>query len=220
MINDIIVDLLFFAIFTLMFEDTYKTIETQSKSIFRDRASKFIALAKPVLNELEAKQYLAEIKKEYWDANHHCFAYLLGFDKSGFRFNDDGEPSGTAGRPIFGQIQSKDLTNIIVVVVRYFGGTKLGVSGLINAYKTAAREALEAATIIELTVNDVYEVKFTYQQMNNVMKLLKDEHLEQGNHHFDLECFLEFKVRRKESKRIYDLFSKIQGLKITFLQTE
>jgi uncharacterized YigZ family protein len=117
----------------MLFTDTYKTIKSRSQATFRDRASKFIAIAAPVSTEDEVKEFLTSIKKEYFDATHHCYAYLLGFDKSAYRINDDGEPSGTAGRPIFGQMQSKDLTNVIVVVIRYYGGTKLGVSGLINA---------------------------------------------------------------------------------------
>jgi uncharacterized YigZ family protein len=204
----------------MLFEDTYKTIESASEGIFRDRASKFIAWAIPVSNELEVKLKLADLRKQYWDSNHHCYAYQLGFDKSAFRFNDDGEPSGTAGRPIFGQIQSKDLTNVLIVVVRYFGGTKLGVSGLINAYKTAAKLALESATIVERLVREVYEISFPYDRMNDVMKILKEDQLEQGQHQFELDCKLEFKVRKSEAERTIAKFSLMDNVKISYLRTE
>jgi uncharacterized YigZ family protein len=204
----------------VLFEDTYKTIESVSRSVFRDRASKFIGIAMPAAHEAEVKDVLAKLKKEYRDASHHCYAYILGFDRSAWRVNDDGEPSGTAGKPIHGQIQSKGLTNILVVVVRYFGGTKLGVSGLIHAYKTAAKEALDSASIVERTVNEVYALTFNYEQMNSVMKALKDENLQQNKHAFGLSCSLEFSVRKKESSRIYALFSKIPGVEIQFVKAE
>jgi uncharacterized YigZ family protein len=204
----------------MLFEDTYKTIEKPSEGIFRDRASKFIALAFPASSESDVKSILADLRKKYWDSNHHCYAYQLGLDKSAWRVNDDGEPSGTAGRPIFGQIQSKDLTNVLIVVVRYFGGTKLGVSGLINAYKTVAREALDNAVIIERTINDVYEVKFGYEHMNDVMKILKDENLPQGSHKFEESCSLIFKVRQRDSQRIHDMFLKLKNIEIKCTGTE
>jgi uncharacterized YigZ family protein len=161
-----------------MFEDTYKTIITTTEGLFKDRGSRFISFAIPVETEEEIKKHISELKKKHHDACHHCYAYQLGYDKSAYRANDDGEPSGTAGKPIFGQIQSKDLTNVLVVVVRYFGGTLLGVSGLINAYKTAAKEALDCANILTKTVNDVYEITFDYLVMNDVMKIIKDYKLE------------------------------------------
>jgi len=204
----------------MLFEDTYKTIEVSAEGIFRDRASKFIAWAIPVDNELDVKLKLAELKKQYWDAAHQPYAYVLGFDKTAFRFNDDGEPSGTAGRPIYGQIQSKDLTNVLIVVIRYFGGTKLGVSGLITAFKTAARLALENAVIVERVVREVFEISFPYDRMNDIMKLLKDEHLEQGAHQFELECKLEFKVRKNDSMRIIDKFTLMENVHTTYLRTE
>jgi uncharacterized YigZ family protein len=200
----------------MLFDDTYKTIESSSRSVFRDRASKFMGFALPVSSEAEVKANLMVLKKDYWDANHHCYAYQLGYDGSAWRVNDDGEPSGTAGKPIHGQIQSHGLTNVLVVVIRYFGGTKLGVSGLINAYRTAAKEALDGASIVERTVNDIYELKFTYEQMNRVMRILKDEGLQQKEHRFDLDCSLVFSVRRRESPRVYEAFSQVPGVKITF----
>ncbi len=204
----------------MLFEDTYKTIESASEGIFRDRASKFIAWAIPVSSELEVKLKLADLRKQYWDSNHHCYAYQLGFDKSAFRVNDDGEPSGTAGRPIFGQIQSKDLTNILIVVIRYFGGTKLGVPGLINAYKTAARLALESANIVERIVCEVYEISFPYERMNDVMKVLKDEQAEQGKHQFELNCKLEFKIRKNDVVKVLDRFALMSNVETHYLRTE
>ena len=204
----------------MLFTDTYKTIKSRSQATFRDRASKFIAIAAPVSTEDEVKEFLTSIKKEYFDATHHCYAYQLGFDKSAYRINDDGEPSGTAGRPIFGQIQSKDLTNVIVVVIRYYGGTKLGVSGLINAYKTATKEALDTAEIIEKTVKDVYELCFIYDRMNDVMKVLKDENADQQYHHFELDCKIVFSVRKSDSDKIYETFGKMKDVLLKYLRTE
>ena len=146
-----------------MFEDTYYTISAPSEGLFKDRGSRFIALAYPVTTEKEIKEIQVSLRKKYHDARHHCYAYRLGYDKSVYRVNDDGEPSGTAGKPIFGQIQSKDLTNIFIVVIRYFGGTLLGVSGLINAYRSAAADAIEHAQIIQKTIMDLYEISFEYQ---------------------------------------------------------
>ncbi len=204
----------------MLFEDTYKTITSRSEGIYKEKGSKFIAVAIPLSTESEVKDALAGLRKEYYDARHHCFAYILGFDKSAYRVNDDGEPSGTAGRPIHGQLLSYDLTNVLVVVIRYFGGTKLGVSGLINAYKTATKEALESADISTRIVHDVYEISFDYLQMNDVMKLLKDESLNQFNQQFETTCVLHFSVRKNDSGRIYDTIRKINGLTIRFLRTE
>ncbi len=203
----------------MLFSDTYLTIQTTSEAIFRDRASKFIGIAVPVTTEAEMKQALEVVRKKYFDATHHCYAFRLGPDKTMYRSNDDGEPSGTAGRPILGQIQSKDLTNLLVVVVRYYGGTKLGVPGLINAYKTAAKEALDAANIIEKTVQDIYEVSFRYKQMNDVMRILKDEHLTQLSHQFDSDCVIKFSVRKQHSPRIADLLSKLKDVTVNFITT-
>jgi len=203
----------------MLFEDTYFTIETTSESVFRDRSSRFIGLVVPVSTEQEMKQELEKIRKKYFDATHHCYAFRLGFDKSVFRSSDAGEPSGTAGRPIFGQIQSKDLTNVLVVVVRYYGGTKLGVPGLINAYKTAAKEAIENNKIVEKTVNDVYEVFFTYEHMNEVMRVLKDDSVTQLAQTFDNDCRIEFSVRKLLAGKIYEKLSSLKGVTVNFLRT-
>ena len=203
-----------------MFEDTYKTITSISEGIYKEKGSKFLAFAIPVKSEAEVKAHLERIKKEYFDARHHCYAYILGFDKAAYRLNDDGEPSGTAGRPIHGQLLSKDLTNTLVVVVRYFGGVKLGVSGLLNAYKSATKDALENATIVEKSINEVFNLQFDYSLMNDVMRVLKDENLTQFNQNFELTCSLDFSVRKSQSVRVYDIFAKMQGVKITFLRIE
>jgi uncharacterized YigZ family protein len=204
----------------MLFEDTYKTIDKGSEGVFKDRGSKFIAFAYPVITEEGAKQIMAEVRKEFHDACHHCYAYRIGHEKLIWRANDDGEPSGTAGKPIFNQILSKDLTNILVVVVRYFGGTLLGVPGLINAYKTATQEALNVASIITKTVNDVYEVTFDYPVMNSVMKIIKDSGLEIISTDFTLKCVVVFKVRKNNSLNVFESMKRLDSLKIQFLRIE
>jgi uncharacterized YigZ family protein len=203
----------------MMFEDTYNTIKQASKGLYKEKGSKFIALAFPVQTEAEVKERLEEVKKEYHDARHHCYAYVLGFDKSAHRFNDDGEPSGTAGRPIFGQLQSYELTNTLIIVVRYFGGTKLGVSGLITAYRSAARDAIESTDIVNLTIKDQYELSFEYPLMNEVMRVIKDENLEVVEQNFQISCKLQFRVRKNSSNRTYERFRNIHGVDIHYLKT-
>ena len=203
----------------MLFEDTYNTIKKTSRGLYKEKGSKFIALAFPVHTEEEVKIKLDEVRKEYHDARHHCYAYVLGFDKSAHRFNDDGEPSGTAGRPIFGQLQSFDLTNILIVVVRYFGGIKLGVSGLITAYRSAAKDAIENTDIVKLTINDEYELSFEYPLMNEVMRVIKDEGLEVIDQDFQLSCKLQFMIRKNSSNRVYERYRKIHGVNIRYLKT-
>jgi len=204
----------------MLFTDIYKTIIGRSEFTFRDKGSKFIGIAIPVKDEEEVKQSLLNLKKEYYDATHHCYAYLLGFDKSAYRINDDGEPSGTAGRPIYGQILSNDLTNILIIVVRYYGGTKLGVPGLINAYKTSAKGAIENSKIIEKTINDFYKIGFNYILMNDVMRIIKDENLSIISQNYDENCSLVFSVRRNNSDKTYNRLSNLQNLNIKFLFTK
>jgi len=201
----------------MLFDDTYQTISSSSQGIYKEKGSKFIALAFPVTSEEEIKVQLAALRKEYHDARHHCYAYCLGYDKSAWRVNDDGEPSGTAGKPIFGQIQSKDLTNILVVVIRYFGGIKLGIPGLINAYRTAAREALGQAAIVTRTVEEVYEVSFEYPMMNEVMKIVKEEHADILGQEFENACKIRFSIRRSSGMKLTSRLRKIQGITTTFL---
>lgn len=192
-----------------MFEDTYKTIAAPSVGSYSEKRSKFLAYAFPVQTEAQVKERITEIQKKHNDARHHCYAYILGPNKDAYRMNDNGEPSGTAGRPIHGQLLSKDLTNTLVIVVRYFGGIKLGVSGLQNAYKIAAKEALDAATIIEKTIDEVYDVTFEYLQMNAVMQLMKDPYVTILQQQSDLNCTIRFSIRRREADRIVDSLKKV-----------
>ena len=202
-----------------MFDDTYKMLSSPGEGLYKEKGSKFIASAFTVISEEEVKQALAEVKKKYYDARHHCYAYMIGPDKDCFRSSDDGEPSGTAGKPILNQILSKEVTNVCVIVVRYFGGIKLGVSGLINAYKTAAREALDNATIIEKTIDEVYSLEFSYPLMNDVMRVLKEEGLEQQNPRFEMDCYLEFSTRKSEADRIVAKFKNIFGVSVKYIKT-
>jgi uncharacterized YigZ family protein len=202
-----------------MFDDTYLTIEDRSGGVYKEKGSKFISLAFPVTTQEEIKEIVKDIKKEYFDARHHCYAYILGHDKSVFRMNDDGEPSSTAGKPIYGQLLSKDLTNILVVVVRYFGGTKLGVSGLIQAYKQATIDVLNNSKIIEKTVDEIYSVSFDYSLMNDVMKVMKEHVLHQQNHKFENDCYLEFRIRKRDSKVVVDNLKFIDNVLVEFITT-
>ena len=204
----------------MLFEDTYKTITAKSESVFRDKASRFIAVAMPVASESEAKAKLEELRKQYYDATHHCYAYRIGYDKSIFRSNDDGEPSGTAGKPIYNQILSKDLTNILIVVIRYFGGTKLGVPGLINAYKTSAKDALEKAEIITKTAKEIYELRFDYEIMNEVMKFMKDENIEQLSHDYKDSCLIILALRKTNASIVVEKLKSIQGIELRFVRIE
>lgn len=202
-----------------MFEDTYKILVEEGDGLYKEKGSKFIAKAFPVHSEDEVKARVADFKKQYFDARHHCYAFIINPDKSCYRSADDGEPAGTAGKPILNQILSKDVTNVCVVVVRYFGGIKLGVPGLIAAYKAAAKEALENATIIEKTIDEVYSVEFDYPLMNEVMRVLKDENLEQQNPKFELSCYLEISVRKKDADRVVDKLKRLYGVKIEYIKT-
>ena len=202
-----------------MFEDSYKVVTTPGEGLYKEKGSKFFAEAFPVHSEAEVKAKVAEIKKKYFDAKHHCYAFIIGPDKSCYRSSDDGEPSGTAGKPILNQILSKDLTNVCVVVTRYFGGQLLGVPGLINAYKTSAREALDNCGVMEKTVDEVFSVSFGYPLLNEVMRILKEENLEQRNTKFELDCYLEIAVRKSISNKIVDKLDRIYGVEVNYLKT-
>ncbi|MDP4183933.1 MAG: YigZ family protein [Bacteroidota bacterium] len=193
--------------------DTYRTIRAASEGLFKDKGSRFIAYAFPVYTEEEIREHVNRLKKEHHAARHHCYAWRLGAENQTFRANDDGEPSGTAGKPILGQIQSFDLTNILVVVVRYFGGTLLGVSGLINAYRSATIEVINNSEIISCIVEDVIKVEYDYLNMNEVMRIVKDESLEIISTQFDLKCVLKISVRQSESERITEMLNKLIGVK-------
>ena len=182
--------------------DTYKTIKHRSEGVFRDRGSKFLAFAFPVYTSEEIKKTLAELRKEYHDARHHCYAYRLGAAKEIFRANDDGEPSGSAGNPIMGQIRSKDLSNILIVVVRYFGGNLLGVGGLINAYRTAAANAIQDAIIITAAEQDLVEISFPYILMNNVMKIIRDEGMIIHEQDFTETCKIKAFIRKSRTTQL------------------
>jgi len=196
----------------MLFDDTYRTIEKPAEGIFRDRGSKFLAFACPVANEGDLKNNLTQLRAEHPKANHHCWAMRLTPDRSVFRLNDDGEPSGTAGRPILNTLLSRDLTNLAVVVVRYFGGTLLGVPGLINAYKAATEEALKQAKIIEKTVNDVYTIHFDYLQMNDVMRIIKDDDLGIVSQSFDTNCSITVSIRKMQVNQTLSKLSKLTGV--------
>ena len=187
-----------------MFDDTYRTLAAPAEGLYKEKGSKFLAFAFPVSTLDEVKAHLDRLRKDYFDARHHCYAYILGPRKDAFRANDDGEPSGTGGRPIHGQLLSADLTDTLVVVVRYFGGILLGASGLANAYKTAARDAIDHATIIEKTIDCRYRLTFAYETMNDVMRILKDFDLKPQNPNYDMQCTLDVSVRQSQSVRFYD----------------
>lgn len=201
----------------MLFTDTYLTIEKKSEGIFKDRGSKFIAYVYPVKQELDVKFFLSELKKEHHGARHHCYAYRICTDKLNYRTNDDGEPSGTAGKPIFGQIQSNDLTDILIVVVRYFGGTLLGTGGLINAYRNAAAEAIKNNKIIEKFVSYRYSLTFDFANMNDIMKIIKESEAKIHKQEYNQNCEIEFSVRKRQSEKTSELLSKIPNIKLTFL---
>lgn len=215
-------------------KDTYKTIASESTGEFKDRGSKFIAYAYPVYNELDWQECLEKTRKLHPKARHHCYAWRLGLDGNSYRANDDGEPSGTAGRPILGQIDSFGLTNVMVIVVRYFGGTLLGTSGLINAYKLSAADALQQAEIIERTVEDVYRIIFNYALMSNVMNAVKKLDLEMVQQDFGEVASLHIAIRQSEVPimllqlksligeliiEMVDEQTEIEGLEMTYLFT-
>lgn len=201
-----------------MFDDTYRTIAAPSEGIYKEKGSKFLAFAYPVRTADEVKERLDALRKQYFDARHHCYAYILGPTKDAWRANDDGEPSGTGGRPIHGQLLSADLTDTLIVVVRYFGGILLGASGLANAYKTAARDAIDHATIVERTIDVCYRLRFEYVLMNDVMRIIKDFDLKPENQQFDLDCTLDLAVRQSLSVRLYDALTNLRAVTIEVLQ--
>ena len=200
--------------------DTYKTIEKASDEvIYKEKNSKFLGYAFPILTEDDVKIHLENLKKQHHSARHWCYAYQLGTQAHtiSFRANDDGEPTNSAGMPIYGQIQSFEVTNVLVVVVRYFGGVKLGVGGLISAYKTSAQMALEASTIVEKTINIEYLIRFDYKHMNKVMRIIKEKQLQIVNQTLELDCQLIISVRLKDSKTIFELFESIFEINIEAL---
>lgn len=192
--------------------DTYKTIEKLAEGTYSEKRSKFLAFAIPVHSLDEVKEHLKYYEKKYFDARHVCYAYMLGADRTNFRTNDNGEPSGTAGRPILGQINSFGLTDILLLVVRYFGGIKLGTSGLIVAYKAAAQEALNAAVIIEKTVDAEVTFIFEYSFMNDVMRIVKEESPEIISQDFDNNCRMTLRIRKSQFDRLKERLQKVETL--------
>ncbi|MFQ3332785.1 MAG: putative YigZ family protein [Thalassomonas sp.] len=203
----------------MIIEDKYKEVKNHTTGIYKEKGSKFIAYSYPVYSEQDVKDKLEEVRKLEHSARHHCYAYILNPDKSAQRANDDGEPSSTAGKPILGQILSNNLTNILIVVVRYFGGVKLGVPGLIRSYKTAAAEAILEATIITKTIKEQYKVSFKYPQMNDVMRLIKEYDLEVVNTDFQIDCKLIFAVPKSKANDVVDTFKKNHELRIDNIKT-
>ncbi len=195
-------------------KDSYKTITSPSEGFFKDRGSKFFGYAYPYTSEEELKAIIEVLKKEHHTARHHCYAYRFKQDYSVYRANDDGEPTNAAGKPILGQIDAKNLTNVAVVVVRYFGGTKLGVGGMMNAYKTAALEALNNAEIIECTIDEEFEISFGYPEMNTVMRFIKDLGVDIVSQKMEMDCKIIFSIRKKEVQKAQDKFTGLKNIYI------
>lgn len=196
--------------------DLYKTIDFPSEEVLlKEKNSKFFGYAFPISSEEEVKEILDRLRKEHFSARHWCYAYQIGTEKIQYRANDDGEPNNSAGMPIYGQIQSFEVTNVLVVVVRYFGGVKLGVGGLISAYKTAAQMALENATIIEKTMNKHFVISFGYAHMNKVMRIIKEKNLQIVAQKMEMDCEIEISIRKKNAQNLLDTFENLYELKVT-----
>ncbi|TXD46498.1 IMPACT family protein [Polaribacter sp. IC073] len=200
-------------------EDVYKTIEKPSKeTLFKEKGSKFFGYTFPVLTEEDVKESIEELRKKHHAARHFCYAYQLGIEKIRFRANDDGEPNNSAGMPIYGQIQSFEVTNILIVSVRYFGGTKLGVGGLISAYKTSAQMALEASYILEKTINIEYKLTFNYDLMNPVMRVVKEKNINIVSQKLEMDCQYIISVRKKDADSIFAIFNNLYKVDVKVLE--
>lgn len=193
--------------------DSYKTVKSLSEGTYTERRSKFLAFAMPVTTVEEVKQIVADYQKRFYDARHVCYAYMLGHERLNFRANDNGEPSGTAGKPILGQINSNELTDILIIVVRYFGGVKLGTSGLIVAYRTAAAEAIAAAEVVERTVDESVSILFEYPFMNDVMRIVKEEAPAIVSQGYDSDCSMTLRIRKDSMPRLRSRLEKISTLR-------
>tara|TARA_R110001632_G_scaffold116951_2_gene228775 strand:+ start:18743 stop:19351 length:609 start_codon:yes stop_codon:yes gene_type:complete len=200
-------------------DDIYKTIEKPSEeTLFKDRNSKFYGYAFPVKSEEDIKASLELLKKKHHSARHFCYAWQLGTETIRYRANDDGEPSNSAGMPIYGQIQSFELTNVLLVSVRYFGGTKLGVGGLINAYRSSARLAIEASVVVQKTMDVLYQLNFEYELMSKVMKIIKENSITLQNQKLEIDCEIIISVRKSEADKIFQIFEAVYKLKIQLLE--
>lgn len=195
-------------------EDSYLTIEAPAEAVYKERSSKFLAYAYPVTSEEQIREHLDTLRKRYYDATHHCYAWRLGPQGEQFRANDDGEPSGTAGRPILGQLLSNSLTDCLVVVVRYFGGTKLGVPGLIAAYKDSTAEVIAASSIVERTVDVVIRIEYPYIVMNDVMRIVKEEQPAIRSQEFDNLCTMRLAIRASRADTLTGKLKKVEGLSL------
>ena len=192
-------------------------MQASKEGLFKDRGSKFYGYAFPVTNEEEIKEKIELLKKQHYNARHWCYAWQLGENYDHYRANDDGEPSNSAGMPIYGQLQSFNVTNILVVVVRYFGGTKLGVGGLIKAYKNGAKLALENSNIIDKTINEEFLIKFEYPEMNTVMRIIKDEKISIINQKLELNCEFIISIRKKEAEKVFEIFDNTYKVAIKII---
>lgn len=196
-------------------KDTYRTLDFPSEEVlYKEKNSKFFGYAFPISSEEEAKEILDSLRKQHHSARHWCYAFQIGTEKIHFRANDDGEPSNSAGMPIYGQIQSFEITNVLVVVVRYFGGIKLGVGGLIVAYRTAAQMALEASEIVEKTIDIHYLISFDFKNMNKVMRVIKEKNLDIVSQKMEMSCEIEIKTRKKNAEMVFDIFSNLYEIGI------
>ncbi len=194
--------------------DLYHTIAAPSEGLYKEKGSKFMAFAYPIRSVDEAKSHIDDLRKRFFDARHHCYAYALGAERGVYRANDDGEPSGTGGRPIYGQLLSKDVSDVLVVVVRYFGGVLLGASGLANAYKIAARDALDNAVVVDRTVDVALSLHFQYEQMNDVMRMLKDYNISPRSQHYDTDCCIDIEVRQGLVEQLRASVGKLRSVHI------
>ena len=197
-------------------KDTYKTIESPSEEVFfKEKNSKFFGYCFPVQSEEQVKEILEKVKKEHYSARHWCYAFQIGTEQIHYRANDDGEPSGSAGLPIYGQIQSFEVTNILIIVVRYFGGVKLGVGGLVSAYKETAKMALENSEIVEKTIDIRYRITFGYKDMNRVMRVIKEKNVNVTGQKLEMDCQIEISVRKKDAPMIFSIFEAMYEVSIT-----
>lgn len=203
-----------------MIDDVYKTIEKPSiETLFKEKGSKFFGYAFPISSEEDVKIILENLKNQHHTARHFCYAYQLGILEKRVRVNDDGEPSNSAGMPIYGQIQAFELTNILVVSVRYFGGTKLGVGGLMSAYKISAQQALEASKVTEKTIDEYFQVSFNYDLMNKVLRIIKEHDIILINQKLDIKCEYEIAVRKKDALKVFQIFNEMYPISIKKLES-